>query len=129
MDALLQAFRFRLTDCIASLAYLTALLLNVVTARIDAELSYAVKRNASLFTSQHTGSSDVLPLAFQGRVDSWFICNAAKCAALLVAWVMVRSSMCAVYVWDLFGHDRQQLLDAFEHFLARTHRGAQHAAC
>jgi hypothetical protein len=90
-----RSLRFRLVDCLAIFAYTLALVLNIVTASMDAELSYAVSRDPSYFSDGN------LPRAFAGRVKGWLAVNALKCLALLAAWLTVRRRLGSRLSWLL----------------------------
>ena len=84
-----HALRFRLVDCVAALAYLLALLLNLAAARMDADLSYAVARNPRAFMRK------VAP-ELEDRAHRWLALTAFKCLALFVGWLTVRMRVCCV---------------------------------
>lgn len=84
-----RALHMRASSHVAALAYALAFVLNIATAQLDAELAYAVARDSQFFARP-------LPPPFEARVARWHALVATKCAALVVAWLMVRSRRSSV---------------------------------
>eukprot|EP00892_Ulva_mutabilis_P000649 jgi/Ulvmu1/10585/UM065_0039.1 len=67
---------------IAALCYSLAFVLNITHSAVDSELTYAIDRNATFYTS---------PLSehFLLRFQQWRVLNSIKSAALILAWIAV----------------------------------------
>jgi len=81
----LKALRFRLVDYAMVSLYALAFLLNILSASVDDELDYAISRDPGFYNAP-------MSRGFLNRIQSWHALNAFKCAAVLLAWFLVRFS-------------------------------------
>ena len=99
--AVARSLHFRAVDYLAVLSYTVAFVLNIVTAQMDAELSYGTSRDPAAF------SGPQVP-AFQARVDRWHALNGVKSAVLLLGWITVRLPWCLEQGLTTEGFDQKR---------------------